>query len=153
MTLRSLGTMVCIAALVAACGDDNSGTGGNTTTPPAGGNGGAGGVAGGNGGVGGLGGGNTIAYSFAITGFDNQPVDGAGVAVDLSDAIGSLEYLFLGAPNSCPDALDANDDGAVDIADPIGILLFLYAGGQPPAAPYPETGEDPTGDELGCSAR
>jgi len=73
--------------------------------------------------------------------------------IDISDVLAALEHLFLGAGASCPDAMDSNDDGSVDVADPIGILLFLFAGGKPPAYPFPDPGEDPTEDGIGCSVR
>ena len=53
--------------------------------------------------------------------------------LDISDAVTTLNYLFLGEGLlECPDAADANDDGQVDISDPVTALSFLYLGG--PAA-------------------
>ncbi|HZN60442.1 MAG TPA: C25 family cysteine peptidase, partial [Planctomycetota bacterium] len=59
---------------------------------------------------------------------------------DLSDAVYTLNYLFLGgtAPR-CLDAADVNDDGKVDISDAIRLLGFLFLG--EPAPP----GYDPAG--------
>lgn len=72
-------------------------------------------------------------------------------AVDTSDALATLGYLFQGAdPVHCLDAADVNDDGALDISDAIGELQHLFLGGPPPPAPYPEAGEDPTEDAMGC---
>jgi hypothetical protein len=70
-------------------------------------------------------------------------------AVDISDPVRSLGYLFLGdeAPR-CIDAADANDDGALNIADPIATLTWLFLGGTPLPAPGPEAGHDPTPDAL-----
>ncbi len=80
--------------------------------------------------------------------FKRGDTDGNG-DVDLSDAIVSLGYLFLGERRpSCLDAADVNDSGAVDIADPIGILNFSFLGGIAPAVPFPGTGLDPSSDDL-----
>ncbi|MBI4584055.1 MAG: hypothetical protein HY717_08535 [Planctomycetes bacterium] len=76
------------------------------------------------------------------------------LAVDQSDAVYTLEYLFLGGPPpGCLDGADANDDGDVDVSDPIRTLevLFLGRGEIPP--PKGGAGEDPTPDVLGCRSR
>lgn len=71
--------------------------------------------------------------------------------VDLSDAVATLGYLFLGASWVwCLDAADANDDGEVNITDAIFLLEHLFLGGEALPAPYPEAGIDPTADELRC---
>jgi len=75
-------------------------------------------------------------------------VDGA---LDIADAIFSLQALFAGAPAACLDAIDANDDGATDIGDPVYLLSFTFSGGQPPAPPHPGCGVDPTTDALDCA--
>lgn len=72
-------------------------------------------------------------------------------AVDISDAIFTLVYLFLGGnPPACPDAADLNDDGKIDVSDPIALLwsLFLEPGRWIPY-PFPLPGLDPTSDDLG----
>jgi hypothetical protein len=72
------------------------------------------------------------------------------LAVEMADAVFTLEHLFLGGPPpACPDAADANDDGLLDLSDPIAILAasFLGAGPLPPPAGAP--GHDPTPDALG----
>ena len=73
-------------------------------------------------------------------------------AVDVSDAIHVLKFIFLGDPRtlSCLKNADANDDSQVDISDPLVLLRFLLLGGEPPALPYPNCGEDPTPDHLAC---
>jgi hypothetical protein len=78
-------------------------------------------------------------------------------AVNISDAVCALSFLF-DVPGSscanaaCPDALDANDSGAFDLADPIATLAYLFAGAVPPPPPFPGCGADPTaGDPLTCS--
>ncbi len=71
-------------------------------------------------------------------------------ALDLSDAVSTLEYLFRGgrAP-ACPDAADANDDGRLDLSDAVYTLNALFLGGpQPPAPGTDGCGPDPTEDEL-----
>jgi len=75
--------------------------------------------------------------------------NGDGV-VDISDAIGLLGFLFLGddAP-PCPDAADAVDEGEPSISAAIFILSFLFQGGRPMPQPFPDCGEDPSGDALG----
>ena len=50
----------------------------------------------------------------------------ADAAIDISDAIATLGYLFLGANDlSCVAAADANDDGAADISDAVSIHANL----------------------------
>jgi hypothetical protein len=71
-------------------------------------------------------------------------------SVDVSDAVSTLSWLFLGGPLGCEDAADSNDDGRVDIADPIYCLAFLFTGGLGLPFPYPDSGVDPTPDALGC---
>jgi hypothetical protein len=71
--------------------------------------------------------------------------------VDLSDAIFSLNSLFLGQGKIlCQDAADANDDGILDLSDPVYTLNYLFIGGDKPSAPYPNAGVDPTLDDLSC---
>lgn len=72
-------------------------------------------------------------------------------AVDLSDAVYVLDHLFLGgAQPYCGDAADANDDGQVEISDPIVVLNALFQGTTVIPVPYPESGYDPSADELTC---
>ncbi len=72
-------------------------------------------------------------------------------AVDISDAVGILHYLFEGDRSiACLDRADPNDDGGIDITDPILILNFLFLGGPQPADPFPGAGVDPTQDSLDC---
>ena len=69
--------------------------------------------------------------------------------IDISDAIGTLLYLFVGgvAPG-CPDAADTNDDGELDISDGVETLQYLFAGGRYPAYPFPGKGLDGSPDSL-----
>jgi hypothetical protein len=89
-----------------------------------------------------------------ITTFVRGDSNGEGL-VDLSDAAHALTYLFLGGERpACYDAADATDDGVVDIADPILVLTSLFLGtGTTIPPPYPQRGEDPTPDGLGCLFR
>ncbi|MAW77912.1 MAG: hypothetical protein CMJ95_11085 [Planctomycetes bacterium] len=72
-------------------------------------------------------------------------------AVDISDAIHALEFLFTGGEVICEDATDINDDGALDIADPIALLARLFGGSAPLPLPSDISfGPDPTADGLVC---
>ena len=89
--------------------------------------------------------------------------------LDLSDAVATLNYLFIGgAQPTCLDASDANDDEKVDISDGIYTLGFLFLGGDPipsptalcyqrcgldftPPAPGPGEVEDPN-SIVSCNA-
>jgi len=79
------------------------------------------------------------------------PFVGDSPPVDLSDAITILTWLFLGGIElSCLDAADVDDSGSIDITDPIYLLQFVFLGQAPPPSPYPDCGEDPSEDQLGC---
>jgi hypothetical protein len=72
--------------------------------------------------------------------------------VDLSDAVFTLGYLFLGERSrACLDAMDANDDGQVDLSDPIATLAYLFLAGPTLPSPSGSPGKDPTPDALGCT--
>ena len=72
-------------------------------------------------------------------------------AVDISDPISTLGYIFQGEDvPPCPDALDGNDDGVVDISDAIAVLQDLFRGGGPLPEPSRERGQDLTEDDLNC---
>jgi hypothetical protein len=69
----------------------------------------------------------------------------------MSDMVAGLVFLFQGgAPLTCPDAGDVNDDSKVDISDMIYGLNYLFTGGAPIPAPSGEAGQDPTFDSLIC---
>ena len=72
--------------------------------------------------------------------------------VNLSDPIFTLGYLFQdGEDVRCRDAADANDDGAVTISDPVfSLYALLVPGSDPFTAPFPEEGQDPSSDTIGC---
>lgn len=73
-------------------------------------------------------------------------------AVDISDSVNTLGYLFTGGGRvDCADAADANDSGDLDISDPIFTLGWLFLGTTDPPAPGPFTpGSDSTLDGLYC---
>jgi hypothetical protein len=74
-------------------------------------------------------------------------------ALDISDSVYTLGYLFLAGPpppSPCRGAADANDDGRLDIADPIFSISRLFRGGPLPPPPFPDCGEDPSPDALDC---
>lgn len=71
--------------------------------------------------------------------------------VDLTDAVFTLEVLFLGLGEiTCGDAADSNDDGMLDISDSINTLEVLFLGTRemPPPGRL-NCGKDPTEDFLG----
>lgn len=72
--------------------------------------------------------------------------------VDISDAITTLGYLFLGNTElPCEDAADVDDDATLQLTDAVRTLTFIFLSGPPPAAPFEACGEDPTvGDALSC---
>jgi hypothetical protein len=84
--------------------------------------------------------------------FRRGDVDDSG-ALDITDAVNSLVFQFLGSfQPPCLDALDVDDSGAVDISDPILGLAFQFLGDVMIPAPFPECGLDPTieDSELDC---
>jgi hypothetical protein len=74
-------------------------------------------------------------------------------AVDISDGIFTLGYLFLGSGDpGCQAAADANGDGSVNISDPTYTLVFLFGGGA--AHPEPSACANSTSDgdvAQGCA--
>jgi len=59
-------------------------------------------------------------------------------ALDISDPISELGFLFQGGPApDCIEGLDANSDRAIDISDAIFLLAFLFGPGPPPIQPIP----------------
>jgi hypothetical protein len=70
--------------------------------------------------------------------------DGSG-AVDITDALNLLSFLFLGLFNPiCQDASDYDNSGALDISDGLNSLGFLFLGGNTPPPPgVNDCGPDP----------
>ncbi len=70
--------------------------------------------------------------------------------VDINDGA-----FLLGVVNGqqfprCQDACDIDDNGSIEQLDANLLLNYLFGGGQPPQPPFPDCGEDPTADGLGC---
>ncbi len=88
-----------------------------------------------------------------ISVFSRADSNGDG-AVDVADALNTLNYLFLGGENPyCFDAADANDDGAIDVTDPVFTLRYLFQGQGTIPPPSGAAGLDPTEDSLSCLFR
>ncbi|MGA1202938.1 MAG: dockerin type I repeat-containing protein [Planctomycetota bacterium] len=85
--------------------------------------------------------------------FVRGDVNGDG-SHSIADLAHLARYLQLGtSPPPCLDSADFDDNGQLDVIDLAGLLsyLFLSEGGATPAAPFPDSGPDPTGgDELSC---
>lgn len=78
-------------------------------------------------------------------------LDASG-AIDVSDAVGCLDYLFArGRFLPCRKAADANDDGKVNVSDAVSILLVQFGAGQDILPePFTACGTDATEDGLDC---
>ncbi len=72
------------------------------------------------------------------------------LSVNISDAVAVLAHLFNGRPVRCVDAADVDDNGTVEITDALFIVGYLFLEGEPPRAPFPDPGLDPTEDVLDC---
>jgi hypothetical protein len=72
--------------------------------------------------------------------------------VNITDAIVTLQALFIGARTNLPclDAADVDDNGSVDITDAIGLAGYMFGQAPAPRSPYPEAGHDITADTIGC---
>lgn len=72
-------------------------------------------------------------------------------AVDLSDAVFLLQYLFQsGKEPTCLDSADANDDGRVDLSDSVYILNYLFLGDTKLEESFKGYSSDKTKDKLNC---
>jgi hypothetical protein len=70
------------------------------------------------------------------------------LALNITDVILILRYLFLGESLACADAADADDSGAIDISDVIMLADHLFGSGWALPPPYPNPGRDLTPDSL-----
>ncbi|MBI4586831.1 MAG: hypothetical protein HY717_22690 [Planctomycetes bacterium] len=106
-------------------------------------------------------GGPPVAVIFVVKGFEAHPATLPGLVflppagaplfirgdsngdgeVDMSDALVTLGYLFLGkSAIQCLEAANANGGSEVNIADPIYTLQWKFLGAPPPPAPFPSCG-------------
>ena len=70
--------------------------------------------------------------------------------INTSDAVRVLGYLFGDEGElPCRDVADFDDNGTVSLVDVTSILAYVFRGDDPPAAPFPAPGLDPTYDDLG----
>ncbi len=92
---------------------------------------------------------NTISIHVSVGAFLRADINMDG-DVDVADAIGALQYLFLGVAIPCLDSADIDDNGVLDISDPVLLLLFLFSAGVEPSQPFPVAGADPGKDSLDC---
>jgi predicted GH43/DUF377 family glycosyl hydrolase len=73
--------------------------------------------------------------------------------VDISDAVCTLNWLFLGAAKPpCLAATNTNGDDDADVSDAVFLLAHLFSGGPAPVPPFPDCGPWPlpADHEMGC---
>ena len=58
----------------------------------------------------------------------------------ITDAIATLNFLFIGGRTVCEEAADVDGDGSLNITDPVNLLSYLFLGREPPRAPFPDCG-------------
>ena len=63
--------------------------------------------------------------------------------IDISDAIGTLDYLFGNGAIGCRESANCNSDASLDISDVIYLLGFMFANGSQPGSPFPACGPQP----------
>ena len=73
-------------------------------------------------------------------------------SIDISDAIGTLAYLFAGNTVPCEKSVDSNDDGIINVADAIQLLGYVFGGTSEIPAPFPTCDTDSTVDALSCES-
>jgi hypothetical protein len=85
--------------------------------------------------------------------FDRGDSNADGI-LDISDAIGVLDYLFVGLfTPPCLDAADADDTGVIDTTDAARLFDVVFLGGEPLPPPYLTCGLDFTFENcLGCTS-
>lgn len=79
--------------------------------------------------------------------------NGDGIA-NLADVIKLIQYFFNdGSVPPCLAAADANGDNTNDLSDSIFLIQYQFLDGSPPAAPFPNCGIDPAGQNgLSCDS-
>ncbi len=71
------------------------------------------------------------------------------LAIDISDAVGILAFLFIGGTTTnCEDSGDFNDDGELNVTDITSKLGYLFLSGIAPMPPFPNAGKDTSPDFL-----
>jgi len=86
--------------------------------------------------------------------FRRGDADDSG-AIELTDAIAVLNFLFLGGDSpTCIEAADADDNGVLQLTDGVYTLSYLFSGGAAPPEPGPSScGPDAEGStEVGCES-
>jgi hypothetical protein len=75
-------------------------------------------------------------------------------AVNISDAVAILGFLFLGSPETlpCRKSADTDDTGTLVLTDAVYLLNFLFLGGPQPPSPFSDCDVDPTPDDLDCES-
>lgn len=72
--------------------------------------------------------------------------------VDISDAVSTLLWLFVGAAEPpCLEAADSDATGEIVLTDAVYTLQYLFQGGNVPPAPGPETCGTAPEPLLGCA--
>jgi uncharacterized repeat protein (TIGR01451 family) len=82
--------------------------------------------------------------------FRRADANGDG-AIDLSDALFTVFYLFGGRTTSCQKSLDFDGNGAIEVTDAVLQLGYLFLNGREPAAPFLGCGTEPPGSDLTCT--
>jgi hypothetical protein len=72
--------------------------------------------------------------------------------VDISDAVKTVQHIFLGRPVTCEDAVDTDDNGSLDPTDSVYLLIYFFRRGPQPPKPFPNCGVDSTTDALTCQS-
>ena len=75
--------------------------------------------------------------------------------LDVSDAIVTLGFLYLGEPSKldCKKSADTDDSGILEVTDAIYLLTYKFLGGPEPSPPFPSCGVDTvTPDLLPCES-
>jgi hypothetical protein len=67
----------------------------------------------------------------------------ADQSIDISDAIGTLDYLFGNGSIGCRESANCNSDASLDISDVVYLLGFMFANGSQPGSPFPTCGPQP----------
>ena len=74
--------------------------------------------------------------------------------IDISDAILTMEFLFLPGRRSlkCQRSADADSNDELDLMDSIFTLRYVFLGTAEPSDPFPRCGRTRTESEISCDA-